>query len=52
MQEYAKASGKFQITVLTPEQRKQWATAFQPVQQKFESQIGKDLLDVVQSLAK
>jgi C4-dicarboxylate-binding protein DctP len=52
MQEYAKATGKLQITVLTPEQRKQWAAAFQPVQKKFESAIGKDLLDVVSSLAK
>jgi len=52
MQEYAKATGKFQITVLTPEQRKQWAVAFQPVQKKFESAIGKDLLDLVYSLAK
>jgi C4-dicarboxylate-binding protein DctP len=52
MQEYAKATGKLQITVLTPEQRKQWAATFQPVHQKFESVIGKDLLDLVYSLAK
>jgi C4-dicarboxylate-binding protein DctP len=52
MQEYAKATGKLQITMLTPEQRKQWATAFEPVTKKFESQIGKDPLDAVQSLAK
>lgn len=52
MQEYAKATGKLQITVLTPEQRKQWAATFQPVQKKFESVIGKDLLDIVTSLAK
>ncbi len=52
MQEYAKATGKLQITVLTPEQRKQWAAAFQPVQKKFEPAIGKDLLDIVYSLAR
>ncbi|MBI3086648.1 MAG: DctP family TRAP transporter solute-binding subunit [candidate division NC10 bacterium] len=52
MQEYATATGKLQITVLTPEQRKQWAAAFQPVHKKFESAIGKDLLDLVYSLAK
>jgi len=52
MQEYAKATGKLQITVLTPEQRKQWAVAFAPVTKKFESSIGKDLLDLVSSLAK
>src|SRR6266508_1903873 len=52
MQEYAKATGKLQITVLTPEQRKQWAAALQPVQKKFEPAIGKDLLDIVYSLAR
>ncbi len=52
IQEYAEATGKLQITVLAPEQRKQWAAAFQPVHKKFESVIGKDLLDLVYSLAK
>ncbi len=52
IQEYAKATGKLQITVLTPEQRWQWAAAFQPVHKKFESVIGKDLLDLAYSLAK
>ena len=52
MQEYAKATGKLQITVLTPEQRKQWAAAFQPGHTNFESAIGKDLLNLVYSLAK
>ncbi len=52
MQEYATATGRLQITVLTPEQQKQWAAAFQPVHKKFESAIGKDLLDLVYSLAK
>ena len=52
LQEYAKATGKLQITVLTPEQRKQWAAAFQPVHKKFDAAIGKDLLDLVSGLAK
>ena len=52
MQEYAKATGKLQVTVLTPEQRKQWAAALAPVTKKFESAIGKDLLDTVSTLAK
>jgi C4-dicarboxylate-binding protein DctP len=52
MQEYAKATGKLQVTVLTPEQRKQWAAALAPVTKKFESAIGKDLLDTVTTLAK
>ena len=52
MQEYAKATGKLQITVLTPEQRTQWAATFQPVHKKFESVIGKDLLDLIPGLAK
>jgi C4-dicarboxylate-binding protein DctP len=52
IEEYAKTTGKLQITVLTPEQRKQWAATFQPVHKKFESLIGKDLLDLVSSLAK
>ncbi len=52
IEEYATATGRLQITILTPEQRKQWAAAFQPVHTKFESVIGKDLLDLVYSLAK
>ena len=52
MQGYAKATGKLQITVLTPEQRTQWAATFQPVHKKFESVIGKDLLDLIPGLAK
>jgi C4-dicarboxylate-binding protein DctP len=52
IQEYAQATGKLQITVLTPEQRKQWAATFQPVHKKFESLIGKDLLDLVYRVAK
>jgi C4-dicarboxylate-binding protein DctP len=52
VQEYARDAGKLQITVLTPEQRKQWATAFQPVHKKFESAIGMDLLDLVSGLAR
>jgi len=52
IEEYARATGKLQITVLTPEQRRQWAASFQPVHKKFEPVIGKDLLDLVYSLAK
>jgi C4-dicarboxylate-binding protein DctP len=52
MQEYAKSTGKLQVTVLNADQRKQWAAALQPVTKKFESAIGKDLLDIVSTLAK
>jgi hypothetical protein len=52
IQEYARTTGKLHIAALTPEQRKQWAAALQPVHRKFDSVIGKDLLDLVHKFAK
>ncbi|ABD08025.1 TRAP dicarboxylate transporter DctP subunit [Rhodopseudomonas palustris HaA2] len=39
------SSGASKIHQLTPEQRKQWVEAMKPVWAKFESAIGKDLID-------
>jgi len=39
------ASKRSEIITLTPEQREQWVEAMKPVWKKFESQIGKDVID-------
>ena len=38
-------TGKAEIIQLTPEQRALWRAAMQPVWQKFEKEIGKDVID-------
>jgi len=38
-------SGRSQILQLTDEERAQWVEAMKPVWKKFESDIGKDLID-------
>ncbi|MBX3513331.1 MAG: TRAP transporter substrate-binding protein [Xanthobacteraceae bacterium] len=43
--EKIKASGTTTVHVLTPAQRAQWQKAMKPVWDKFEGQIGKDLID-------
>ncbi len=52
IEEYTQTTGKLQITVLTPEQRSQWAAAFQPVQKRFEDLIGSRLLEAVRTVAR
>ncbi|BDD87190.1 C4-dicarboxylate ABC transporter [Desulfofustis limnaeus] len=38
-------SGRSEVITLTPEQRALWVEAMKPVWQKFEEEIGKDLID-------
>ncbi len=41
-------SGKTNIHILSPEQKQQWVVAMKPVWAKFENQVGKDNIVVVQ----
>ncbi len=42
-----RATGKTEITVLTPEQREEWRQVLLPVHKEVESRIGKDLIQQV-----
>ena len=44
------ASGRSQIITLTPEQRNAWRQAMQPVWQKFEAEIGSDVIKAAQTV--
>lgn len=46
-----RASGKTEVYVLTEEERSQWRQTLLPVQQEFESVIGKDLIASVRAVA-
>ncbi|MBK8017822.1 MAG: TRAP transporter substrate-binding protein DctP [Betaproteobacteria bacterium] len=46
-----RASGKTEVYVLTDEERTQWRQTLLPVQQEFESVIGKDLIASVRAVA-
>ena len=43
------STGRSQILSLSPDQRRQWVEAMRPVWKKFESQIGKELIDAAYS---
>ncbi|MAM88351.1 MAG: C4-dicarboxylate ABC transporter [unclassified Hahellaceae] len=45
-------SGKTEVIQLTPEQRKLWVEQMKPVWEKFEDEIGKDLIDAAQQANK
>jgi C4-dicarboxylate-binding protein DctP len=52
IEEYAKKSGKLEITVLTPEQIKEWKKAMEKIYPKFYDPklIGKDLIEASQKV--
>ena len=44
------AASKAKIHQLTPEQRKKWQQAMEPVWKKFEKEIGADVIDAAQKV--